>query len=894
MTSTRLNINASAPYADNMQADNAAAPEQNDKAADTAFRYRRIVILALLLLAALSLFSFHPEDIDFYAGGIDASTYPRNLIGALGARTGWTLLVSLGLAAYPSLLLTILCSVRRLICRRGLRRSSWAYYAAIVLFALGCSFMFGLYPDSFSGITSALNIRMLAGGVIGQKFCQPGEGWLQLLMNTTGALLVSIAMAASALLIIWHYDWKRMTLVLLEGTLARWRQERELREQVADMAQDGGADAPFPGQERRAQGTGPLHVPAVGAPSDSPQLVTPTGQSFATRRGVAQQPAPAQQSAQNYMPRVPQQPPKPRHSELPQQPPAPEQQPAPPAPRPCAAGDTAGDDAGDSYTLPTISLFARPVSQGREVATHEEIEHNQRVIQDTLDQFNIDAEVVNAIPGPQVTLFEVQLGPGVLTNKLVGLQSNLSMALETPRLVRLLTPIPGKQFVGIEVANRHRLVVTANELFNDPAWQKNHDQIPLILGRNVSGECVVIDLAKAPHLLVAGSTGTGKSVCMNLMIQSILLKFPPEDLKLIMFDPKYLEFQPYSTLPHLITRIINEPQKVGLVLRWAITEMNRRYQLLAVARVRNLSEYNSRRPDTPDMLDTEGNPLPRKLPFIVIIIDELADIMATAKKEVDNALSILAAKSRAAGIHMIVATQRPDAQVVTGNLKNNFPWRVALQVTDAISSNVVMGCKGAEALLGKGDMLFKGNGELNRIQGGWVTNEEIASVVSVCSNQLPQTFDASLELALMGGDNADNNGGADAQDNGGTGSPSGAMGAAAGNGGDDLVSRAVEVLKTTKRATISNLQRRLRIGYNKAADLIQDLEDMGYVGPEPISGLREIYWDQLPGSTGYSGQIPAENQEDTDDGSGDDAPLADEATQTDGHDSDDAGDATTP
>ena len=391
-----------------------------------------------------------------------------------------------------------------------------------------------------------------------------------------------------------------------------------------------------------------------------------------------------------------------------------------------------------------------------------------------------------------------------------------------------------------------------------------------MLGRDINGKCVVIDLAKAPHLLVAGSTGSGKSGVMNLMIQSLLLHFAPDDLNLIMFDPKYLEFQPYSTLPHLISRIINEPKQVGLVLRWACNEMNLRYKLLGVARVKKLSEFNARPMDTPDMTDAEGNPLPRKLPYIVIFIDELADIMAVAKKEVENALQILAAKSRAAGIHMIVATQRPDAHVVTGTLKNNFPWRVALQVTDAISSNVVMGQKGAEALLGQGDMLFKGDGEITRIQGGWVTNEEIASVVEACSSQRPQIFDASLELALKGDENLEAGGSA----GGGEGEAGGGD-----SGGDDLISRAVAVIKETKRPTISLMQRRLRIGYNKAADLIQDLQDLGYIGPEPVSGLREIYWDNLPASNNVTDRMTLDQQDDETDAAASVAPQFQESSE---------------
>ena len=449
-------------------------------------------------------------------------------------------------------------------------------------------------------------------------------------------------------------------------------------------------------------------------------------------------------------------------------------------------------------------------------APHEEIEHDWRLLQDTLDQFKVKARVVNAVCGPQAIRYELELAPGAKAATVARIQSNISMSLTTPRPVRLLLPIPGKELAGIEVPRRQREIVTAQEVFKDTAWRDTRCLIPLMLGRDMEGNCVVMDLTKAPHLLVAGSTGSGKSGVMNLMILSLLQRFSPDELKLIMFDAKYLEFNPYSTLPHLISPVINEPKQLQRALQWAVDEMNRRYQLLSKARVMKLSEFNARPADTPDMTDDEGNPLPRKLPYIVIVIDELVDAMSVAKKEVKNALQILAAKSRPAGIHIIVATQRPDTHVVTGTIKNDFPWRIALQVIDAISSNVLLGQKGAESLLGQGDMLFRGDSDINRIQGAWATNEEIAAVVEACARQRPPNFDASRELTNKT------------------------------TAGGDLVSRAVAVIKETKRPAISQMQRRLHISYCEAANLIQKLEDLGYIGPEPIYGLREIHWDNLP------------------------------------------------
>ena len=377
----------------------------------------------------------------------------------------------------------------------------------------------------------------------------------------------------------------------------------------------------------------------------------------------------------------------------------------------------------------------------------DEIECVGRLLQNMLEKFKVKGRVLHAVCGPQAIRYGIQLDTAA-AKRLLRLQNSLSTMLGTPYLVRVLLPSSDTEPAGVEVPRRHRQMFAAQELFSDAAWRDSTAQIPLMLGRDMEGNCVVIDLATAPHLLMAGTTGSGKSVLMTLLLHSLLLKFPPDELKLILFDPKYLEFQPYGMLPHLLAPVINEPKRLSPALRWAIGEMDRRYALLGKARVKKLAEFNARPMDPPDMTDADGKPMPRKLPRIVIVIDELADIMATDRKEFEDALNVLAAKSRAAGIHIIAATQRPDAHVLTGNLRNNFLCRIAFQVTDAISSNMVIGQQGAESLLGRGDMLLHRGGELVRIQGGWVPNEEVAAVVEACAHQWPQTFDDSLAQVL--------------------------------------------------------------------------------------------------------------------------------------------------
>ncbi len=823
---------------------------QLDDSADTTFKYRRLVVLVLLVSVALAMFSFVPADVDFYADGVNGPTFPHNLMGAVGVAFSWSAYMFLGLGSVVLLAVGFICSLRRLVWRNGLRRSSWEYLLAIFLCGIGSSLLLGTFPGCFSGITTALNIQNLPGGVFGQFFCAPGVGLIHVLLNTTGSVLLSLVILVISLGVIWHYDWREYTQRLLNSLYQRWLNS-QAESQVA------ATEAPAPAANLNSQ------IPAEGVhqPDSEVGYRTRRGeQSIAAARAAQEAfngPSPA--ARQQFTPQAPKAPPQqlplPIDNNIAAAAAAATPQPAPqPQPAPVTL-----PSPSDDYALPSTGIFTP--SSNNQLESANEIEKNKKIIQDTLDQFKIDAEVVNAIPGPQVTLFEIELGQGVLVKRVGSIQSNLAMNLKAVRAVRLLLPIPGKDRAGIEVPNLSRSIVTAHELFTDPNWINSKQGMPLMLGKNINGEAIMIDLQKAPHLLVAGSTGTGKSVCMNLMIQSLLLRFSPEELKLIMFDPKFVEFQPYSTLPHLITPIISDPQKVGLVLRWACAEMDHRYKQLVAAGVRNLSEFNSRKLPAEQVYDEDGDPLPNKLPYVVIIIDELADIMAQAQKEVGTYLQRLSAKSRASGIHMIVATQRPDSTVITGVIKMNFPWRIALQVTDLTNSRVILDTRGAETLLGKGDMLFKGDGDQERIQGGWVTNEEIASVVRHCSSQGRQVFDESIQNALEAMEN-ENDGSSGGYSGGGASGGGGDMGDYSSDPKEQLVMKAVGVLRTTRRPTISVLQRMLGIGYNRAATLMDELEDRGYVGPAPSSGMRDIYWDNLPGC---GSDALADNRKDNDD-----------------------------
>jgi S-DNA-T family DNA segregation ATPase FtsK/SpoIIIE len=403
--------------------------------------------------------------------------------------------------------------------------------------------------------------------------------------------------------------------------------------------------------------------------------------------------------------------------------------------------------------------------------------------------------------------------------------------------IRIMAPIPGKNAVGVGVPNPKASVVTLRGMFEDPAWASSNAQIPIILGKNVSGDAMVTDLGKAPHLLIAGATGSGKSVCMNTLLMSLLYRFSPDDLRLIMVDPKVVEFEIYKTIPHLITPIVNDPHKVPYALKWAINEMERRYRVLSKVGVRNLESFNNRKidPNAEPVLDHEGNPIPPKLPFIIILIDELADIMMIAKADVETSIARIAQKARAVGIHMVLATQTPRKDIITGVIKANLPTRIAFRVGSVMDSRVILDKKGAEMLLGSGDMLFlpPGSASLERIQGSWVSDEEIKAAVDFISDQAEQQFLSGVT------DNPE-----EAEETAGPGASSASSGVLAKYirpGDDDNYKKALEIVLTERKASTSYIQRRLKIGYNKAADIIDKLEAREVIGPQPSSGSnREI------------------------------------------------------
>lgn len=561
--------------------------------------------------------------------------------------------------------------------------------------------------------------------------------------------------------------------------------------------------------------------------------------------------------------------------QLPLQPPAPQTDKASaPAltPRPTAATVAAANPAQQSpepepkpeqpkpdkgpYVLPGIDLLNPLVKS--EIADEGDVEETSRRLIDTLKLFGIEATLSYSVRGPVVTKYAVELAPGTRYSVVTSISDNLMGALHAKSL-RIEAPIPGEDRVGIEVPNRKPAGISFREIFESKAWRSSKAELPLLFGKDAAGNELVADLATMPHMLVAGATGQGKSVCLNSLINGLLMTRTPDELKLIMVDPKSVEFTPYAAIPHLLVPVITDNRKVIFALNWAVAEMEKRLKLFARNRVRNIYDYNHRKRETQQDLFGEGDAGkggdPATVPYIVIIIDEVADLMSTSAKEVTPNISRLTAKARAAGIHLILATQRPDAKVITGTIKANIPGRVAFKTAQAIDSRTILDDAGAENLIGRGDMLFKSkDGRLIRAQGAWISDEEIARITEFIEQHADTQFDEKFALKLgrvkeaeiedpfaSNEDDPDNQAQTDSSAGSSAAETRAVVKAAEAS---DLYKRAVEVIINTNRASVSHFQRKLGIGYNHAAKICDRLEAEGVIAPQSGAGPRTILLDQ--------------------------------------------------
>ncbi|MEI8090545.1 MAG: DNA translocase FtsK [Opitutaceae bacterium] len=500
-----------------------------------------------------------------------------------------------------------------------------------------------------------------------------------------------------------------------------------------------------------------------------------------------------------------------------------------------------------TYEFPPLSLLkeqAKPASSNSEEEHRANAENLLRI----LSEFGVDVTLGEIHVGPVITRYEVVPAAGVRVEKIAGLDKNIALGMRA-QSVRILAPIPGKAAVGVEVPNQHPTPVGMRELLESEDWAGAKAEIPIALGKDVSGAPLISDLAKMPHLLIAGATGSGKSVCINSIVASILYSKSPKDLRLIMVDPKVVELKIFNSLPHMLIPVVTEPKKVPAALKWLLGEMEQRYQLFAKVNVRNIVGFNTRKkagkPDLPpppdpqatlmgvDPLLDDGLEVPERLPYIVAIIDELADLMMVAPAEIETSIARLAQLARAAGIHLIIATQRPSVNVITGVIKANLPSRIAFQVASQVDSRTILDTKGADTLIGRGDMLFSppGSSRLVRSQGAFVSDEEVMAMVEFLKKNGPPQYAQSVQAQI------DRAAREDAEENG--------EGEGDSDLGDDeeLYNQALDVLKSTKRASTSMIQRRLRIGYNRAARIMDLMEEKGIVGPENGSSPREILVD---------------------------------------------------
>jgi len=488
-----------------------------------------------------------------------------------------------------------------------------------------------------------------------------------------------------------------------------------------------------------------------------------------------------------------------------------------------------------------VSVLTAPKASDRQPLSKAELEANSRALESVLGDFGVRGEIVKAHPGPVVTLYELEPAPGIKSSRVIGLADDIARSMSA--LSARVAVVPGRNAIGIELPNAHREKVYLRELLT--AKDESVAKLPLCLGKNIGGESIIIDLARTPHMLIAGTTGSGKSVAINTMILSLVYRLRPDQCRLIMVDPKMLELSVYDGIPHLLTPVVTDPKKAVVALKWAVREMEERYKKMSKLGVRNIDGYNQRLLEA----KTKGEELSRTvhtgfdketgkaiyeeeklaldpLPYIVIIVDEMADLMMVAGKDIEGAVQRLAQMARAAGLHVILATQRPSVDVITGTIKANFPTRISFQVTSKIDSRTILGEMGAEQLLGQGDMLYMaGGGRISRVHGPFVSDEEVEKVVRHLKSQgQPEYLEAVTAEEPTDEDGAVFD----------------STGMGGGEGGGDLFSQAVAIVKRDRKASTSYIQRRLQIGYNRAASLMERMELEGIVGQANHAGKREI------------------------------------------------------
>jgi len=749
-----------------------------------------ILMGTLGLMLLLGVLSYDPGDIGLFSNQPGS----HNWVGPFGARTACGELMYFGVAGYAIPLCILWIGVMAVI------RSSQKILPRFLWFLLGLFCLAGLADMNgqvWAGAVARLNIGS-PGGLMGEVLAQRSFGyWIG---HAGAGIVFFVLLAVSSIRML------DLHLVDLARRLWEWIKTLKLEAPTPEEA----TEKAKPARKRRKPKKSKA-VPEESGPVDIQKLI---------------------EAQQTDKPKPPKAKPVPVAAK-------PKKEPRPKAAEAATFAATSETSPHADYQLPPLSLLDPMVPQGKGM-TPSEIATTAQVLQDTLEEFGVEAKVTGVQQGPVVTCYEILPAAGVRVERIKSLQDNIALKMRAES-IRIQAPIPGKGVCGVEIPNTARASVFFRDLIESPEFQSGKQALPLILGKDVSGESMIHDLAKMPHLLIAGATGAGKSVCMNSILTGLLMKHSPDDLRLILVDPKTVEFHSYNDLPHLVVPVITNAKKVALGLKWAIDEMERRFKWFRQAGVRDLSGFNARtiqkqeelfgEDELPADAPKKKDDIPEKLPYIVIVIDELADLMAVAQAEIEAGIARLAAKSRAAGIHMILATQRPDVKVITGTIKANFPVRIAFKVSQKVDSRTILDRMGADALLGRGDMLVlpPGSDKLIRSQGAFTSDGEIDRVTNFCKEQCKPEFITEIheKIEKPATDLPEMDSGED----------------------DELIEQAMEVIRQTKRASTSSLQRRLRIGYTRAARVMDLLEERGIIGPPEGPGPREILMD-------LDGEIP--------------------------------------
>ena len=783
-----------------------------------------MLLFALDVLTTFSLISYDPGDLGFNVNPPNSA--PTNAIGYFGAGLAWFLYVGFGFGAY---LFCIIFAWACLINLFGLQiRWRWKPLWALLFIVSACCLLDLQHAVGVQWIQERANIDS-PGGLVGSLIIGLISPYA---VGSMGAAVVFGTIFVISGIYLFNFN-PILTALGAFSWYRAWLEEREERR----LAQAPPQERLALESQRIRRKMEELHRKAALEPLLEPLPSAPAKIRRPDDEENEPEPAPVINR-------------EPEPEEIEEVAPKPAKISRPVRAKP-AALQPAEPVSHEDYQLPGLSLLSAPSSKAREAGLSDaQLRKNLETIVETLRVFGVLVTAGEITPGATITRYEVYPGTGVRVDKVKSLGKDLARVLCAER-INILAPIPGRDSVGIEVPNSNKVSVFLRELLESRDWMGTAARIPIALGKDVYGKTLVADLAAMPHLLIGGTTGSGKSVCINCILMSFLYRFSPDDLRLILIDPKQVEMQVYNAIPHLVVPVVTDPKKVMLALRWVINEMELRYRILAKVGVRNIASFNARgpapTPDKPAQLElgvpdageeaedeTPELPLrvpreddlviPAKLPYIVVIVDELADLMQTAPADVESAVARITAKARAAGIHLIVATQTPRREVVTGVIKTNIPARVAFQVPSGLDSRVILDENGAENLLGRGDLLYRppGVGRLTRGQGAFVSDEEVQDVVAYCAKQGEAQFVEEIHNKLTGKAPSD---------------------IELSEADRELILEAFEVIRQEKRASTSNLQRRMRLGYNRAAYVIDYLERIGVLAPGEGAKPREILVD---------------------------------------------------